>query len=353
MTRRRWPRRVLCLSGLLLLAGACYVSYRQVPRSVAVALETAEIRSPGDAADDPCVWVAPDDPARSLILGTDKKGGLAAYDLDGREIQYLEVGKLNNVDLRPDFPFADGPGAIVAATNKSENRIDLFRIRRGPEPLVPFSSIPVPAGFLVDGMCLYRSARSGEFQVVVTTKAGEFGQWRLLTGDRSGDGELLRRVVIGSESEGCVADDELGWLYVAEENVGIWKYPADPDAGEQRRLIDSTGLLGRLRHDVEGLAIYKSEGGTGYLVASNQGRDDFLAYTREGDNDYAGRFRLVAEGDVDGVTHSDGIEIVSQPLGPRFPHGVLIVQDDENGSGHQNFKLVAWENVAAAFHRLF
>jgi 3-phytase len=40
----------------------------------AARVETEPVPSSGDAADDPAIWVHPGDPARSLVLGTDKKG---------------------------------------------------------------------------------------------------------------------------------------------------------------------------------------------------------------------------------------------------------------------------------------
>jgi 3-phytase len=40
----------------------------------------------GDAADDPAIWVHPVDPALSLVLGTDKKGGLNVFDLEGKRL---------------------------------------------------------------------------------------------------------------------------------------------------------------------------------------------------------------------------------------------------------------------------
>ena len=45
--------------------------------------ETAPVASGDDAADDPAIWVNPDDPLKSLIVGTDKKNGLVVYDLSG------------------------------------------------------------------------------------------------------------------------------------------------------------------------------------------------------------------------------------------------------------------------------
>src|SRR5690606_31613375 len=52
-------------------------------------VQTDPIPSPGDAADDPAIWLHPSDPAQSRVLGTDKRNGLAVYDLQGRQLQYL------------------------------------------------------------------------------------------------------------------------------------------------------------------------------------------------------------------------------------------------------------------------
>src|SRR5262249_18029341 len=61
-------------------------------------VETEAVPSDGDAADDPAIWVHPGDPTRSLILGTDKKGGLNVFDLEGRRLQIVSHGsRPNNV----------------------------------------------------------------------------------------------------------------------------------------------------------------------------------------------------------------------------------------------------------------
>ena len=35
---------------------------------------------------------------------------------------------------------------------------------------------------------------------------------------------MVRSFAIGSEAEGCVADDETGALYVSQEDVALWRY---------------------------------------------------------------------------------------------------------------------------------
>jgi hypothetical protein len=138
-----------------------------------------------------------------------------------------------------------------------------------------------------------------------------------------------------------VADDELGDLYIGEEDVGLWKYGAEPGAGTSRSMVDETGGGGNLTADVEGLAIYYSGGGKGYLLVSSQGASRFDIFRREGDNAYMASFRIPA-GTVDEVTQTDGIDVTNMALGGPYPSGLFVVHDDSG----ENYKLVAWEAIA-------
>jgi hypothetical protein len=151
---------------------------------------------------------------------------------------------------------------------------------------------------------------------------------------------------MGSTAEGCVADDDLAYLYVAEEDVGIWKYEAEPETGTSRVAVDEVGAT--LEADVEGLAIYYGPGGSGYLIASSQGSGEYAAYDRAGNNPHLTSFQIVDSGAVDGTTDTDGIDVMSAPLGAGFPNGLFVAQDGDNDTGNQNFKLVPWESVAGS-----
>ncbi len=338
------------LWGLAAIVGALLLAFlarHGIRYSVEPAGETEGVPHTGDAADDPAIWVSPLGPDHSLILGTDKKGGLCVFGLDGKRRQYLELGRVNNVDVRDDFPFRSGKAPIVALTNKSTDTIDVLRIDPATGVVTPEFKITPPSKVQPDGFCLFHDPRNGAFHAITATKEGEVLQFRIDEHLQKG-GELVRRVKLGSESEGCVADDARGVLYVCEENVGIWRMKADPHDGDERSLVDRVSIFGRLRHDIEGLAIWGAPDGTGFLVVSDQGSNDFLVYTRDGDNHFVGRFAITSSDTVDGVDHTDGIDIVSTPLGARFPDGLLVVQDDKDDgdeSRPQNFKLVSWREV--------
>ena len=193
---------------------------------------------------------------------------------------------------------------------------------------------------------MYRSPVSGRFYYFVNSQDGEVEQWELFD-DGAGrvEGKKVRSFDVGSQTEGCVADDELGHLYVGEESEGIWKYDAEPDGRDERVLVDSTGDEGHLEADVEGLAIAYGKGGAGYLVASSQGNDSFVLYRRGGDNAYVRSFEIEAGNGVDAVHETDGIAISTARLGPAFPRGVLVAQDGDNDDGNQNYKLVPWQAI--------
>ncbi len=324
----------------------------QAPAVVRATRETDVIPTWGDSADDPAIWVHPDDPTQSLVIGTGKKSGLYVFDLEGRTLQVLEDGRMNNVDLRDGFPLGGESVSIVAASNRSNDGISLYRIDGDARELVDVADGVLATGFADPyGLCLYQSPDSRDFFVFVNDSgSGMVRQWRLAdNGAGRIAAEAVRDLAVGSQAEGCVADDQNGTLYIAEEDIGLWKYSAEPDGGDERTSIDTTNESGRLTADVEGVALYDAGDGSGYLVVSNQGANNYAVYRREGENAFVGFFHIVAnaaEG-IDGASETDGLDVSPAALGEAFPDGLLVVQDGRNiaPEERQNFKYVSWSDV--------
>jgi 3-phytase len=319
--------------------------------TVTATLETPAVATWGDAADDPAIWVNPRDPARSVVIGTDKNLGLNVYDLDGRLIQTVPDGRMNNVDVRDGFVVDGRPRTLVAANNRTDKTIAFYWLDPGTRRLARAGE-PVPTGFGDPyGLCMYADA-SGHYVFVNNGDDGLYRQWRITAPGGKAVAEQVREFRVGSQAEGCAADDETGSLYVAEEDGGFFRYSAKPDGGAERREIDRVDGRNGLQADIEGLEIWAGADGKGFIVLSSQGADDYAVYRREGDNAYVGSFHVVADPDrgVDGVSETDGLDVVSAPLGPRFPEGLLVVQDGRNLSPRerQNFKFVSWRDIAAA-----
>ena len=87
-----------------------------------------------------------------------------------------------------------------------------------------------------------------------------------------------------------------------------------------------------LKADLEGLEIWASPDGKGFLVLSNQGADNYAVYRREAPHAFVGKFHVVANEKlgIDGASETDGLDVVSAPLGPDYPAGLLVVQDGRN-----------------------
>ncbi len=314
-------------------------------RELAAQGETAPMPHAGDSADDPAIWLDARDPARSTIIGTDKLGGIAVYDLAGAQLQYLPDGEFNNVDLRQGVPLGGDSVALVAAGDRASNRVKFYRVDPAARTLVAVPGELAP-GLEIYGLCMYRSPADGGLYVFVNSKAGAVEQWRLAEGAGRLGGRLARSFGLGSQTEGCVADDRSARLYIGEERVGVWRYGAEPSDGATRAQVDHTGALGHLASNVEGLALADGPDG-GYLLVSSQGNSTFAIYRRAGDNAYVGGFTLVAGNGIDEVGDTDGIEALAADLGPRFPGGLLVAQDGANDGGNQNFKLVSLQQILA------
>jgi 3-phytase len=329
-------------------------------RFIPACMETTPVRTLGDAADDAAIWLDNEQPSKSVVFGTNKQSGLHVYNLDGSEIQFIPLGGTNNVDLRQRFTFPDGSVAPIVAVStsrasKRDSTIMLLRFdqssrRLQPEPLARISpAIKTRVGL---GVCLHQSD-DGTMHLGAIGES-RFWQWRLESEPNASiKGELVREVKLSSSAEACVFDDAQKRLYIAEEDLGLWRLAAEPKDGDAMTLVDTVEPTGKLSPDVEGLAVFTRENGTGYIIVSSQGSDSFHIYRREGENEFIGKFRVIgcSYDSVDEVTGTDGIEVSSASLGPNWRKGILVVQDHKNTNPEepQNFKFVSWGLIEREF----
>jgi 3-phytase len=345
--------RILGLPLAIILLSTCEKQYviRDEIFPVTATLETSAVPTGDDTADDPCIWIHPTDPALSTIIGTNKNvgGGLHVYDLQGQEIQFTGGGRMNNVDIRYNFPLDGERVALVTAGERSRNTIAIYKVNPETRSLEDVAVRDIPLGLEeVYGSCMYHSPVDGRFYAIVNDKNGKIEQYHLFDdGEGLVDGELVRTLSVPSQPEGCVGDDILAALYVGEEEGGIWKFGAEPTDPIEGRMIEKVGT--HTVPDVEGLTIYYADDSTGYLIASSQGNNTYVIYTRELGNEYVGTFRIVDGEQIDGTSDTDGIDVTNASLGLAFPDGMFVVQDGDNPGANQNFKCVPWGTIALLF----
>lgn len=311
----------------------------------------AVVTADEDAADDAEIWVDAQDPSRGLIFATDKKAGLYYYGLDGKVVGFIPDGRLNNVDLRADFPTAQGVRVLIVASDRGRKGTALYLL--DPATLAVTSWTLLPSD-LDEPYGICAGKRGENFIVALNDTAGRVRQFSVAAGpDGQAQATVERRFALSSQTEGCVIDDAKGWLYVGEEGKGIWRFALDPAQNDPGTLI-AAAPSDMLKPDVEGLTLLR-EGPVTWLIASSQGDSAFAVWRADGDApEYRGRFSVVAAGDIDAVTGTDGVAGLGGPVGP-YPEGLLVMQDgldtqagQNGGPLRQNFKLVDWRSVKSA-----
>ncbi|MDP5150218.1 phytase [Rheinheimera baltica] len=308
-------------------------------------LQTEAASQRGDVMDDPAVWHHPSMPALSLILATDKRAGLNVYNMQGKDVQQLPVGRLNNVDVRYGLTWQGKPHDIATASLRDDNSLQLFAIDNNGQ--LHNAGKVLTSMNDIYGLCMYQSVKSGQHYVFVNDKSGLIEQYRIDTDGNTWRGTLVRSLTVPSQPEGCVADDKNGVLFVGEEDVGIWRFAAEADAatnGDSIILVDGTTLV----DDVEGLALAQ-DGDNQYLVVSSQGNDSYVIYDAVAPYAARLRFRVTTNPTlgIDGSSETDGLDVTTRSLGPGFEQGALIVQDGRNRMPEQgqNLKLVPWQAI--------
>lgn len=339
---------------LPLLAG-CAAREISVEQRIAIASPAVSVSARGqtvpvgtsnaDAADDPAIWRNPVSPADSLIVGTDKKAGLYVYGLDGRRRDFVDAGRVNNVDLRDGIAMPGGSGVLVVASDRNDvtqAKLALFRLDTATARLTPLGTLPAGSGEAY-GVCLYREGAT--LHAFIVLKDGTVNQVAIDASTAQPTGRIVRTLKLGTQAEGCAADDRTSRLYVAEEDVGLWRFDAHAEGATTATKVaaaDGRNIVA----DAEGVAIAPIGTEGGYVIVSSQGDNAYAVY-RLSDDSYVGRFRI-AKGSVGSVEETDGIDLMLGDFGPNYPGGLFIAQDGHNDGQAQNFKLLAWRDIAVA-----
>ncbi len=234
--------------------------------------ETVPVLHSGDAMDDPAIWVHPTDKSRSLVLGNDKGGGLETYDLDGNLVQRLAFGTQfwGNVDVRQGVQIGGLTRDLVGVIQRGAR---FYTVNPTTRLLASTTEGGDPIGSNGEGFCMYESPTTDKVYAFSITIAGVVNQFELLDADADGllESNPVRQFNVGSEAEGCVADDDTGALYISEENRALWRYSAEPGGGTTREAVDVLSSAGgHLINDVEGVTIVDEPGGAGYVIVSVQ-----------------------------------------------------------------------------------
>lgn len=326
-----------------------------VPGITATAIKPAIITEPVlFDTDDPAIWINPADHAKSLIIGTDKnsEGALYVFDLQGKIIKDKVVRGLkrpNNVDLAYGLMLGGKPTDIAIATERMTHKLRIYSVP-DMKP-VDNGGIDVFVGETgfeyrdLMGISIYTS-KAGKMYAVVGRKNGpkDGGYlWQYLLQD-DGTGHVKATLVrkFGKysgkkEIESIAVDNELGYIYYSDEQVGVRQYYADPEKGDKELAIFGTSGF---KADHEGISIYKLTATSGYILISDQGANRFQIFSREGTAENPFDHKLVKIANV-AAHESDGSDVTATPLNDTFKHGIFVVMCND-----KTFHYYRWEDIA-------
>ncbi|RDC61839.1 phytase [Adhaeribacter pallidiroseus] len=303
--------------------------------------------------DDPAVWINPTDPAQSLVIGTDKEanGGLYVFNLTGKIIpeKTKKLQRPDNVDVEYGLRLNGKPTDIAVTTERLTHKLRIYALP-DMQPLdnggvEVFAGETGPEFRSLMGIALYKN-KAGKIYAIVGRKSGPTNGtylWQYLLED-DGQGQVKATLVrkLGQysgkkEIEAIAVDDALGYVYYSDEGVGVRKYYADPEKGNQElALFATTGFT----EDHEGISIYQLTDSTGYILVSDQQANQFHIFPREGSASNPHQHSLIKVIKV-ATKESDGSETVSVPLNAYFKHGLFIAM-----SADKTFQFYRWEDIA-------
>lgn len=183
------------------------------------------------------------------------------------------------------------------------------------------------------GISLYTRPSDTVIFAIVSRKKGPetryLWQYQLSGKGKTVQGTVVRKFGVFSgkkEIEAIAVDNKAGYVYYADEQHGIHKYHADPDSSyTELALFGTADFL----EDNEGISIYPTGDYTGYILISNQQKNSFMVYPREGDNSASPhKHTAIAEIPVSTI-ESDGSKATHIALNNRFPKGLFVAMSDE------------------------
>ncbi|WP_430402498.1 phytase [Fluviicola sp.] len=303
--------------------------------------------------DDPAIWVNPNDPSKSLILGTDKNedGAVYVYDLNGKIDQKRTVRGLkrpNNIDVEYGLKLGGKKVDIAVVSERLTHNVRVFSL---PD-MQPIDNGGFPAfeGETGEefrdlmGISCYKN-KKGQIYVIVGRKNGPTTGsylWQYLLEEKNGKlgFTLVRKFGKYSgknEIESIAVDDQLGYVYYSDETVGVRKYYADPSKGNKElALFATTGF----KEDHEGISIYNLNDKEGYILVSDQQNNTFHIFPREGVSGKPHNHPLLKTVRVS-TNESDGSEVCALPFGKQFPKGLFVAMSD-----NKTFQFYSWEAIA-------
>ena len=289
---------------------------------------------------DIAAWIHPDIRLLSLLLTTDTKSGkLLAYNLEGKHVDSADLQSPNHVDVRYIIPYKSKKVDLIAVNEMGkQKRLALFTVDPDKLKLVRIDNGKILLDPQSIGGCLYKSLRSGKLFYFSVLRSGAVHQFQLYESKEGYTGKAISKITLPKDAaEFCVVDDEFAYLYVAIKKKGVYRVPAEPAANRQAQPVLKVGS-NNVDGDIEGLTLVNYHNGYGYLIVTDQKKNQFHLLDRR-KNEYKKRFQVAH------LEGTQGIFATNQDLGVFARAGAFFCT-----SNARTAHMVPWENISTHFN---
>ena len=181
-------------------------------------------------------------------LAVSKREGLLLLDPQGKTLSRV-AGSFAGLDSR-----ALDEQVLVASSDTKKQQVALFSLNPTNHEWQTPTYLPT-RDYAVNGVCLYRDDASNIYLFTVGEE-GKGEQW-LVAADsqRLSEPRLVRSLPLPPNAQFCQVDDGRQTLFVNEENVGWWAYPAHAEADAERIPVAMTAPFGEIQKAAGAMAL--------------------------------------------------------------------------------------------------
>ncbi|MCP8899432.1 phytase [Gilvimarinus xylanilyticus] len=218
------------------------MTVKYLAASVALCVSLSACAAPNKESADTSTLSVPalqqGNPAFWLELDAQSNLSVSDGDVFARAVQVVDVAQVNN-------------GFLVAAIEGVESTPVLYRLNAKGKQAERLASLQAPE-FLVEGLCLASEA-DGSVSLFMLDERGSAEQWVVYSEQQTLKPAKLRTLPIAPNATACAADGK-GGLFIAEEEMGLWRYSSNAEKPVSRQVVDLVAPYGNLGEGSEAVA---------------------------------------------------------------------------------------------------
>ncbi|WNO09119.1 phytase [Teredinibacter sp. KSP-S5-2] len=188
---------------------------------------------------------------KNYFIASSEQYGLLLLNNQGNLLANLK-GKYEIIELVNITDF----GNYAVTLDTELNTIKFIDVEVEPAKLTSANKIQPPK-FIIDGFCTHVDQQRNLFLFLLDGYGGGENRWVFDTKRKNFTDLHVKQLNLPPKTDVCVTDTLSDTLYLMEENLGVWAYPANSESVLERTLVDINTEKGKLVGELASIAIAK------------------------------------------------------------------------------------------------